>query len=174
MGQPRLVHNSRHSTTCTVYFNIWDSLAGTKAKTLIGQLVSMGGKMCQIQAAKANLGAALCQQCQQWYHSASGCTAKALSCPECGGTHKQGQHHQVAGCCKGNMKANPPVPVVPMGKPCTHMQCVNCMGNHAANSMKCSFWGHHFDSDWIKQPYGKVRQRRTNSRNQSNPPHVGQ
>ncbi|TFK16721.1 hypothetical protein FA15DRAFT_711473 [Coprinopsis marcescibilis] len=60
-GQPRLVRNSKCSTTCTAYFNIWDSLAGTKAKTLIGRLVSMGGKTCQIQAAKANLGAALCQ-----------------------------------------------------------------------------------------------------------------
>ncbi|TFK16563.1 hypothetical protein FA15DRAFT_711685 [Coprinopsis marcescibilis] len=63
MGQPTLVCNSRHSTTCTAYFNIWDSLAGTKAKTLIGRLVSMGGKTCQIQATKANLGVGLCQQC---------------------------------------------------------------------------------------------------------------
>ncbi|TFK16350.1 hypothetical protein FA15DRAFT_662232, partial [Coprinopsis marcescibilis] len=37
-GQPRLVRNSKHSTTCTAYFNIWDSPAGTKAKTLIGRL----------------------------------------------------------------------------------------------------------------------------------------
>ncbi|TFK16628.1 Gag-like protein, partial [Coprinopsis marcescibilis] len=157
---PRLVCNSRHSTTYTAYFNIWDSLAGTKAaKTLIGRLVSMGGKMCQIQAAKANPGVALFQRCWQWGHSASGCTAKALSCPECGGPHDQGQHHQVAGCCKGNPKANPLVPAVPMSEPCTHMRCVNCAGNHTANSMKCSFWGHRFDSNWIKRRYAEVRQR---------------
>ncbi|TFK17353.1 Gag-like protein, partial [Coprinopsis marcescibilis] len=154
-----LVCNSKRSTTCTAYFNIWDSFAGTKAKTLIGRLVSMGGKTCQIQAAKANPGATLCQRCWQWGHSASGCMAKALSCPECGGPHEQGQHCQVAGCCKGNPNATPPVPAVPMGMPCTHMRCVNCAGNHAANSMKCSFWGHRFDSDWIKQRYAVVRQR---------------
>ncbi|TFK22363.1 hypothetical protein FA15DRAFT_706395 [Coprinopsis marcescibilis] len=35
-GQPRLVRNLKRSTMCTAYFNIWDSLTGTKAKTLIG------------------------------------------------------------------------------------------------------------------------------------------
>ncbi|TFK16336.1 hypothetical protein FA15DRAFT_607564 [Coprinopsis marcescibilis] len=132
-GQPRLVCNLRHSTICTAYFNIWESLAGTKAKTLIGRLVSMGGKTCQIQAMKANLGVALCQRWWRWGHSAFGCTAKVLSCPKCSGPHEQGQHCQVAGCCKGNPKANPPVPAVPMGEPCTYMRCINCMGNHAAN-----------------------------------------
>ncbi|TFK22182.1 Gag-like protein, partial [Coprinopsis marcescibilis] len=143
----------------TVYFNIWDSLAGTKAKALIGKPVYIAGWTCTIQAAKANPGAALCQRCWCWGHPSSGCTAKAVSCADCSRPHDQAIHRQVAGCCKGNPKGNPPVALTPASHPCPHKRCVNCRGNHAANDLKCPFWGHCFDSDWIKQQYAEVCQR---------------
>ncbi|KAL0569352.1 hypothetical protein V5O48_012615, partial [Marasmius crinis-equi] len=48
-GAPRIVHDSKKSTTCTVYFNIWDSQAGSRAKRLIDKRLHVRGKREQIR-----------------------------------------------------------------------------------------------------------------------------
>ncbi|CAA7264636.1 unnamed protein product [Cyclocybe aegerita] len=152
--KPRIDRNSAHSTSCTVYCNIWDSQQGTRAKKALGQPIFLAGRSCAIRPAARHTGVPLCQRCWKWGHPTVACKAKQLSCPICSGPHEQKEHRQHAGCCKGNAKAKPPVPPTPRDQPCPHKgRCVNCHKDHAANSASCKFWAHRYDREWIMAEY---------------------
>ncbi|CAA7270783.1 unnamed protein product [Cyclocybe aegerita] len=132
--KPRIDHNSAHSTSCTIYCNLWDSQQGTRAKKALGQPIFLAGRSCAIRPTARHTGVPLCQRCWKWGHPTVTCKAKQLSCPICSGLHEQKEHRQHAGCCKGNAKAKPPVPPTPRDQPCPHKgRCVNCHKDHAAN-----------------------------------------
>ncbi|CAA7265981.1 unnamed protein product [Cyclocybe aegerita] len=96
----------------------------------------------------------LCQRCWKWGHPTFACKAKQLSCTICLGPHKQKEHHQHAGCCKGNAKVKPPVLPTPRDQPCPHKgHCVNCHKDHTANSALCKFWAHRYVCEWIMAKY---------------------
>ncbi|CAA7267600.1 unnamed protein product [Cyclocybe aegerita] len=152
--KPRIDRNSAHSTSCTVYCNIWDSQQGTRAKKALGQPIFLAGRSCAIRPAAQHTGVPLCQRCWKWGHPTVACKAKQLSCPICSGPHEQKEHRQHAGCCKGNAKAKPPVLPTPRDQPCPHKgRCVNCHKDHAANLALCNFWAHRYDHEWIMAEY---------------------
>ncbi|CAA7258924.1 unnamed protein product [Cyclocybe aegerita] len=152
--KPRIDRNSAHSTSCTVYCNIWDSQQGTRAKKALGQPIFLTGRSCAIRPAARHTRVPLCQRCWKWGHPTVTCKAKQLSCPICSGPHEQKEHRQHAGCCKGNAKAKPPVLPTPHDQPCLHKGCcVNCHKDHAANSASCKFWAHRYDREWIMAEY---------------------
>ncbi|CAA7269044.1 unnamed protein product [Cyclocybe aegerita] len=152
--KPRIDRNLAHSTSCTVYCNIWDSQQGTCAKKALGQPIFLAGRSCAIRPAARHTGVPLCQRCWKWGHPTVACKVKQLSCPICSGPHEQKEHCQHAGCCKGNTKAKPPVPPTPRDQPCPHKgRCVNCHKDHAANSALCKFWAHRYDREWIMAEY---------------------
>ncbi|KXN92825.1 hypothetical protein AN958_06267, partial [Leucoagaricus sp. SymC.cos] len=91
-----------------------------------------------------------------WGHSTTSCKTEAIRCPQCSGPHSELHHRDYAGCCKGNSKADPPIPPTTMGKPCLHISiCSNCRGKHVANDHKCKFWRHRFDADWFSRLHAK-------------------
>ncbi|CAA7263228.1 unnamed protein product [Cyclocybe aegerita] len=125
--KPRIDRNSAHSTSCTVYCNIWDSQQGTHAKKALGQPIFLAGRSCAIRPAARHTGVPLCQRCWTTQH---------------------------VGCCKGNAKAKPPVPPTPRNQPCPHNgRCVNCHKDPAANSASCKFWAHRYNREWIMAEY---------------------
>ncbi|PPQ93933.1 hypothetical protein CVT25_010844 [Psilocybe cyanescens] len=64
------------------------------------------------------------------------------------------EHRTVAGCCKGNLKADPPQAPMPGGEPCPHTpRCPNCGKNHGAHERACVFWSHRFDQLWHVEKY---------------------
>ncbi|KXN93032.1 hypothetical protein AN958_10091 [Leucoagaricus sp. SymC.cos] len=52
-AQPRVMCNSRHSDTTTVWFNIWDSQSGSLLKKLVNQYITICNSRCVIRLAKA-------------------------------------------------------------------------------------------------------------------------
>ncbi|KAK1217143.1 hypothetical protein PQX77_020205 [Marasmius sp. AFHP31] len=170
-GKPRVVHNSSKSTTATVYFNVFDSQMGTRAKRLIDRQLHVFGRSCYIRAAASNPGTPICQRCCRWGHSANSCRAPQPRCPKCLEPHLAKEHRSSAGCCKGNSKATPLVPPMPAGDPCPHRStCANCRGDHSAFEQKCPFWRHRFDREWIDAKYAEVHTIR-NARKTSPNPH---
>jgi hypothetical protein len=165
----RVVRDSPKSDTCTVYLNVADSVSGARAKGLVGKTVQFGQYASYFRAARANPGSPLCSRCWRWGHPSSACRAPQLRCPICLGPHRKDHHRVLAGCCKGNPKATPPVPPTPEGSPCPHVsRCPNCRKPHAADDCKCNFWRHRFDQEWIKAHYDEV-----SARNHSrSPPHA--
>ena len=160
-GPPRVVRNSPASTTAMVFFNVWDSQTGARARKLMNNTILIRGVTCQIRTARANPGLSLCTRCWRWGHSSGGCRAIQPKCPRCSGPHREEQHRDLASCCRGNPKATPPVPPTPAGQPCPHRpHCPNCKGAHSATERSCSFWIHRFDHKWIEAKYAQVRDSR--------------
>ena len=59
--------------------------------------------------------------------------------------------------CKGNPKADPPVPPTDSLVACPHKyRCPNCHGEHSVMDKKCPFWRHKFDRAWIDAKYLEV------------------
>jgi len=137
----RIVHNSAASDTATIYLNIANMVSGVRAKEVVNHPLQMGGKVSYIRAAKANPGIALCQCCWKWGHPSSACQVLQAKCLLCMGPHSREHHRTLAGCYKGNAKANPPVPPMAEGMSCPHpSHCVNCRKDHPADNRKCNFW----------------------------------
>jgi hypothetical protein len=126
----RVVRDSPKSDTCTVYLNVADSVSGARAPCLIGKTVQFGQYASYFRAARANPGSPLCSRCWRWGHPLSACCAPQLRCPICLGPHRKDHHRVLAGCCKGNPKATPPVPPTPEGTPCPHVSRCPIAGNH--------------------------------------------
>ena len=169
-GPPRAVRDSRASDTATVYLNVADSVSGARAKLLLRRAVQFGLYACPFRAARANPGLALCQRCWKWGHPETACRAPQTKCPSCGGPHCKEHHRALAGCCKGNKKATPPIPPTAEGEPCPHApRCPNCGNEHAADDRRCNFWRHRFDQDWIRARYSEVSANRCSRSPPSNP-----
>jgi hypothetical protein len=146
------------SDTATVYLNIADSINGSHARALLSRSLQIGRFVCPFRATRSNPGATLCQRCWRWGHPMSQCRAPQIRCPICSGPHHAEHHHTLGGCCKGNAKANPPIPPTAPDMLCPHPPwCPNCRKDHSADSRKCAFWRHRFDQDWIKARYAEVR-----------------
>ncbi|KXN85082.1 hypothetical protein AN958_11720 [Leucoagaricus sp. SymC.cos] len=149
-AQPCIMHNSQHSDTATVWFNVWDSQSRANVKKLNGQFVTISPCRCVIWPAKAQPRISLYQQCWHWGHPTNSCKAEAIHCPRCSGPHLEKNYWEYTGCCKGNPKADPPIPLTIADVDCLHVSiCLNCHGKHAANNHKCKFWHHCFDTGWF-------------------------
>jgi hypothetical protein len=171
---PRVIRDSRQSDTATVYLNIADSMNGSCARALLSRSLQIGRFVCPFRAARSNPGAALCQRCWRWGHPMLQCRAPQIRCPICSGPHCAEHHRTLGGCCKGNAKANPPIPPTAPDAPCPHPpQCPNCRKDHSADSRKCAFWRHRFDQDWIKARYAEVRAAKGARPSLSNHPAAG-
>ncbi|CAA7259599.1 unnamed protein product [Cyclocybe aegerita] len=59
--KPRIDRNSAHSTSCTVYCNIWDSQQGTHAKKALGQPIFLAGRSCPHEQKEQRQHAGCCK-----------------------------------------------------------------------------------------------------------------
>ncbi|PPQ91901.1 hypothetical protein CVT25_000721 [Psilocybe cyanescens] len=115
------------------------------------------GRPLWICSSSKSSGVPLCTRCWKWGHPVGRCHAAAAKCPRCSGPHKLEEHRAVAGCCKGNPKADPPQAPTPGGEPCPHTpHCPNCGKNHSAHERACVFWSHRFDQLWHVEKYRQV------------------
>ncbi|KAF5345719.1 hypothetical protein D9756_011623 [Leucocoprinus leucothites] len=150
-ARPRVMKASLKSDTAVVWFDIWDSQNGTKAKTLVNRTINFGRHVGTIRATSIHPGIAQCRNCWRWGHPTHACRALGARCQICGGPHRIENHRSMAWCCKANPKSNPPRDATPEGIPCPHLEnfkCLNCKGDHHANDTKCPFWRNRFDRTW--------------------------
>ncbi|PPQ93734.1 hypothetical protein CVT25_013042 [Psilocybe cyanescens] len=155
---PCIVRTSKASTTATAFFDIWDTTSGARACQLVDKQFMFRGRPLWIHSSWKSSGVPLCTQCWKWGHPVSRCNAVAAKCPHCSGSHKLEEHRAIAGCCKGNPKADPSQAPMPGGEPCPHTPCCpNCGKNHSAHEGACVFWSHRFDQLWHVEKYCQVQ-----------------
>jgi len=161
-GPPRPVRNSRHADTATVFFTIFDSQQGARARILTNRILQVDGQNCRIRPSTANPGAPLCTRCWRWGHPSDACRQQARRCGHCDGPHGNENHRALCALChKGNPKANPPMEPTPPNMPCPHLPwCRNCGKQHSADNRKCIFWNYRFNREWIERRYKEVREGR--------------
>lgn len=173
-GPVRLVKHSDASAFKIAYFEVHDFQSGAIAKSLIGALIMVFGKLCRIGPAALSTGTPLCQRCWRWGHVSHSCRAPGVRCVICGEPHGEEHHRIMSSCCKAHPKANPPRPGTASNLPCPHNACcINCKGKHRSDSRDCPFWAKRFKEDWITARYQQVRAQQAASKLLSNPPVVG-
>jgi len=147
-AKPRIIKASPKSNMAIIWFDIWDSQNGSKAKLLINHSFNFGRYIATIRATNMNSGVSQCHNYWKWGHSTFLCHAYGSKCQKCNGPHKLEHHRDLAWYCKANFKLNPPRLETAKGKPCPHtFKCINCKGEHMANNNKCPFWKHRFNHE---------------------------
>ena len=155
---------SPKSDMSIVWIDIWDVQSGTNAKMLINRCLNVGKYITTIQGANMNPGVPQCKNCWKWDHTTFSCRIQGSKCIKCNGPYKSENHREFRWCCKANVKINPPRLETKKGKPCPHtFKCLNCHGNHQADSNACPFWWHHFNRKWQMKKYSEIHENRSKS-----------
>ena len=108
-AKPHVIKASPKSDMSIIWFDIWDTQNGSKAKLLINHSFNLGRHIATVRATNMNPGIPQCHNCWKWGHSTFSCKAHGSRCQKCSGPHKLEHHRDLAWCCKANPKLNPPL-----------------------------------------------------------------
>ena len=163
-SKPRIIKMSPKSDIAIVWIDIWDVQSGSSAKMLINRCFSVSKFIATIHGANMNPGVPQCKNCWKWRHATFSCQIQGSKCVKCNGPHKSENHREFGWCCKPNDKINPPRLETKKGEPCPHsFKCLNCHGDHQADSNVCPFWRHKFNRDWQIKKYLEICENRSKS-----------
>jgi len=95
-AKPRVIKASPKSDMTIIWFNIWDSQNGSKAKLLINHSFNFGRYIATIRATNMNPGVPQCHNCWKWGHSTFSCHAHGSKCQKCNSPHKLEHHRDLA------------------------------------------------------------------------------
>jgi len=163
-SKPRVIKMLPKSDMSIVWIDIWDVQSGSNAKMLINRCFNIGKYIATIQGANMNPGVPQCKNCWKWEHVTFSCRIQGSKCVKCNGPHKSENHREFGWCCKPNDKINPPRLETKKGKSCPHLfKCLNCHGDHQADSNVCLFWRHRFNREWQMKKYLEIHENRSKS-----------
>jgi len=164
VSKPRVIKVSPKSDMAIVWIDIWDVQSGHNAKMLINRCFNVGNYIATIREANMNPEVPQCKNCWKWGHSTFSCRIQGAKCAKCNGPHKSEHYREFSWCCKGNTKLNPPRLETKKDEPYPHsFKCLNCKGDHQADSNICPFWRHHFNREWHIKKYTEIHKNRSQS-----------
>ena len=156
-SKPHVIKVSPMSDMVIVWIDIWDTQNRSNAKKVINCRFNIGSYIAIVHGANMNLGVPQCKNCWKWEHTTRVCHIQEAKCVKYNGPHLTEHHCHFAWYCKANNKINPPRPETKKGKPCPYsFKCLNCKGEHQADSYDCPFWKHHFNKKWHAKEYAKI------------------
>jgi len=162
-SKPRVMKVSLKSDMLIVWIDIWDVQSGSNAKMLINRCFNVGTYIAIIQRANMNPGVLQCKNCWKWGHTTFSCRIQGSKYVKCNGLHKSEHHCKFGWCCKANDKINLPRLETKKGELCPHsFKCLNCKGDHQADSNHCLFWKHRFNREWHYKKYAEICENRSN------------
>ena len=88
----RVIKASPKSDMAIIWFDIWDSQKGSKAKLLINYFFNFGRYIATIRATNMNPGVPQCHNYWKWGHSTFSCYAYGSRYQKYNGPHKL-EHH---------------------------------------------------------------------------------
>ena len=72
-SKPRIIKASPKSDMAIIWFDIWDTQNGSKAKLLINHSFNLGRHIATVRATNMNPGVPQCHNCWKWGHSTFSC-----------------------------------------------------------------------------------------------------
>ena len=139
-SKPWVIKVSPKSDMSIVWIDIWDVQSGSNVKMLINRCFNIGKYIAIIQGANMNPGVPQCKNCWKWGHATFSCRIQGLKYTKCNSPHNSENHREFGWCYKLKDKINPPSLETKKGEPCPHtFKCLNCHGDHQANSNVCPF-----------------------------------
>ena len=147
-----------------VWIDIWDTQSSKNAKMLINRCFNVSNFIITIRGANMNPRVPQCKNCWKWGHATFSCKIQGAKCIKCNSPHKSEHHREFGWCCKANPKINPLRLETKKGEPCPHsFKCLNCCGDHQADSNLCLFWRHRFNKEWHQKRYAEIHVNRSKS-----------
>ena len=129
---------------------------------LINQYFNIEKYIATIREANMNPGVSQCKNCWKWGHATFSCRIQGSKYVKCNGPHKSENHREFGWCCKPNDKINHPRLEMKKSKPCPYtFKCLNCHGDHQANSNVCPFWCHWFNREWQMKKFSEICENRS-------------
>ena len=130
-----------------VQVDIWDSQSGSSVKNIINWCFNIGRFIATVKGTNMNPGVPQCKNCWKWGHLTLSCHSHISRCAKCYGAHITEHHTEKAQCCIENKKLN--CSATKEGELCPHaFKCMNCKGDHQADSYSCPYWRNHFNREW--------------------------
>ena len=163
-SKPRIIKVSPKSNMAIMWIDIWDVQSRSRAKMLINRCFNVGKFIATIHRANMNPSVPQYKNCWKWEHVTFSCQIQGSKCIKCNSPHKSENYREFGWCCKPNDKINPLRLEMKKGEPCPHsFKCLNCYGDHQADSNVCSFWRYRFNRDWQMKKYSEIRENRSKS-----------
>ena len=146
-SKPHVIKVSPKSDKAVVWVDIWDSQSGSCVKNIINRRFNVGQFIVTVCGTNMNPGVPQCKNGWKWEYSTLSCHSHISRCAKCYGAHNTEHHREKAWCCMENKKANRAA--TNSGEPCPHIfKCINCKGDHQADSYSCPYWHNRFNKDW--------------------------
>jgi len=140
VSKPRIIKVSPKLDMSIIWIDIWDKQNSSKAKKIINRRFNVGSSIATVCRANMNSSILQCKNCWKWGHTAGVCRIQGAKCVKYNGPHQTIYHHHFAWCCKANDKINSPRLEMQKRELCPHsFKCLNCKGDHQADSPECPF-----------------------------------
>ena len=147
-SKPWVVKVSPKLNMAIVWIDIWDAQSGSLAKTLINRCFNVSSYITTIRGMNMNPGVLQCKNYWKWGHTTFTCRFQGSRYIKCNGLHKVEYYCHFTWCCKANFKMNSPCLKTKQSELCSYtFKCINCKGDHQADSNVCLFWCHHFNKE---------------------------
>ena len=147
-SRPRVIKVSPKSDMSIIWIDIWDIQSSSNVKMLINRCFNISWYIATIRDANMNLGIPQCKNCWKWGYTTFSCRIQGSKCVKCNSSHKSKNHHEFGWCCKANAKINPPRLETKKEELYSHsFKCLNCHGDHQADSNLYPFWRHRFNRE---------------------------
>jgi hypothetical protein len=163
--KPSVVKSRGSNDMAVVFIDVWDSKNGLRTKNIVNKVYHIGGKLIKVEYARQREFVLQCQRCWAWSHGTSRCRINHQRCARCGQGHMTENHNQFSTCC-GAIRKERGV----NGVECEHkLKCLNCIGEHTADSSKCVYKRHQNNRAWhdrraeVDRQVAKERKERRNA-----------
>ncbi|KAF7762584.1 hypothetical protein Agabi119p4_9177 [Agaricus bisporus var. burnettii] len=144
--KPAVVRSRGSKDMAVAFVDVWDSKTGSHTKDLVNKVYHIRGKLIKVEYARQREFVPQCQKCWKWNHGTSRCRLSYQLCARCGQPHMTKNHTAFATCCGAARKRED------WTGECKHeIKCINCKGNHTADSFKCTYKRHQNNISWHDQ-----------------------
>ena len=147
VSKPCVIKASLKSDMAVVWLDIWDSQSSSLAKNIINCHFNIGCFITTIKGTNMNPGVPQYKNYWKWEHSTLSYCSYISRYAKYYRAHTTKHHREKAWCCMDNKKANHMA--TKEDELCPHtFKCMNCKGNHQADSYSCPYWHNHFNREW--------------------------
>ncbi|KAF7763792.1 hypothetical protein Agabi119p4_8329 [Agaricus bisporus var. burnettii] len=144
--KPAVVRSRGSKDMAVAFVDVWDTKTGSRTKELVNKVYHIRGKLIKVEYARQREFVPQCQKCWKWNHGTSRCRISHQLCARCGQPHMTKNHTAFATCCGAARKKED------WTGECKHeIKCINCKGNHTADSSKCTYKRHQNNISWHDQ-----------------------
>ena len=142
----RIIKVSHKSDMAIIWLDIWDSQSDMNTRELINRYFNVGSFIATVWG--MNPGVSQYKKCWKWDHSTHSYRVQGSKCVKYNRLQLTEHHQQFSWYCKANSKTNSSRLETKLGELCSYsLRCLNCKGDHQADSNLYLFWRHCFNKE---------------------------